>query len=564
MLTVLVGFIGLRLILVLSNIDTVHELDIGELKHFAFTKEVRGLELFESRTPWLDRRGPHGAYTLNIILYWILARVLGEGYVPLKCVAIAYAAATLWIWMAILRRFFGLGAALIFAALFSFPSASLMAWTSTVWGSHPETCFFSALCVYLFFRYYYFKQPPRRLAAFGLFGAFLGLCEYISLLFIPALLLCSIFILWRYGKKSIARISVLLMASMMVMFPLHYVTMKLGEEKPIEFYEHDLTLQVLASEDAEGKATPVTAAIGLVKHSLEKLGRALSTDLDLPVAPMLEVKGVSSGRLDLQRLNLAATLFLFFVGAVTLRRMHPVNGWIPHSRDVACFIYAFSILFYLFVAIANPFPPALPYRYLIVGLPFIFSGMSLAVYRMAPEGSGPCARWLQGLLVSLLLVSLLCGLRDTIPLISMRSMARAKDFRVIDYIKLDIGRVHMPYLDGVNRFVDFINAHRDEDLLAGFRIVFPLLATYDCILNTASCVCHIPGQDRIHIELRELEARGRRREALHQGIGWAVGLRRGGDREACGAIFREIAPHDQSALWQGFERGIPTAPESMD
>jgi len=551
-------FIALRLVLVLSNIDTIHELDRAEVKHFCLSEEFTPQELFEKYFHWLDPHGQHGGYTLNIVLYWILARVMGEGYITLKCVAIAYAAATLWIWMAILRRFFGVSTALILAALFALSSASFTAWTSTVWGSHPESCFFSALCVYLFFRRLYFHQPTRY--ADLLFGLLLGLCGYISLLFLPTGLLCMIFLLLRHGRKGIGRVSIMLLACVLVLAPLHYFKMK-ATHIPMEFTDHDLAPASAPSGEAGEKTSPLSAAAGLLKRSLENYRWTLSTGISLPVAPMLaSERTLADGRLDLQRLNFAATLILLLAGALAVVRASLGKEIKPEGLAVACFIFVYPILFYNFLAYSNPFAPIIPNRYLIVGLPFLFAGISLAVSGAVLYKPSRLTRTVQVLLIPLLLVSLFCGMRDTAALVSMNTMARARDFRVIDYIKLNIGGVHMPYLDGVNRFVDHVGTHPDEHLLAGFRIVFPLISRYDCILDVPRCIEAVPNPEEIRARLGELEGDWHAREAMLRGVGWALGLKRGGDRESCRELFEAIAPHDTSALWQGFEQSILSDP----
>ena len=555
---VLAVFIALRLVLVLSNIDTIHELDRAEVKHFCLSAEFTPEELFEKYFRWLDPHGQHGGYTLNIVLYWILARVMGEGYITLKCVAIAYAAATLWIWMAILRRFFGVGAALIVAALFALPSASFTAWTSTVWGSHPESCFFSALCVYLFFRRFYFHPPVR--SADLLFGLLLGLCGYVSLLFLPTCLLCMIFLLLRQGRKAIGRVSIMLLACVLVLAPLHYFKMR-STHIPMEFTDHDLAPASAPSGDTGEKASPLSAAAGLLKRSLENYCWTLRAGLSLPVAPMLASKRtLAGGRLDLQRLNFAATLILFLAGALAVVRASLGKEIKPEGLAVACFIFVYPILFYNFLAYFNPFAPLIPNRYLIVGLPFLFVGISLAVSGAVLYKPSRLTRTVQVLLVPLLLVSLYCGMRDTGTLVSLKNMARARDFRVIDYVKLNIGGVHMPYLDGVNHFVDHVRARPDEDLLAGFRIVFPLISRYDCILDIPRCVEAVPNPEEFRASLGELEGQGHGMEATLRGVGWALGLKRHGDSESCRALFEAIAPHDTSALWRGFEQSLLSDP----
>lgn len=548
---VVAAFIALRLVLVLSNIDTIHELDRAEVKHFCLSTEFTPAELFEKYFRWLDPHGQHGGYTLNIVLYWILARVLGEGYITLKCVAIAYAAATLWVWMAILRRFFGLGAALILAALFSLPSASFTAWTSTVWGSHPESCFFSALCAYLFFRRFYFHTPTR--SADLLFGLLLGLCGYISLLFLPTGLLCMVFLLLRQGRSAIGRVAVMLLACVMVLGPLHYLKMR-STHVPMEFTDHELAPASAPSGEEEKKASPLSAASGLLKQSIENYRWTLRVGLSLPVAPMMASERTLAGHLDLQRLNFAATLILLLAGALAAVRASLGKEIKPEGLAVACFIFVYPILFYNFLAYFNPFAPTIPNRYLIVGLPFLFAGISLAVSGAVRDGTGRLARTVRILLGPLLLVSLFCGFRDTAALVSVKNMARARDFRVIDYVKLNIGGVHMPYLDGVNRFVDHVRTRPDEDLLAGFRIVFPLISRYDCILDVPRCVEAVPDPEEIRASLGELEKEGHAMEAMLRGVGWALGLKRGGDSESCGELFESIAPYDTSALWQGFEQ----------
>ena len=527
-LLVLAGFIALRLVLVLSNIDSLHELDRAEVKHFSLSGELTAHDM---KGHWLDPQGLHGGYTLNIILYWILARLLGEGYFTLKCVALLFSAATLWTWMALLRRFIGPAAALLFAALFSLPSAAMIAWTSTVWGSHPESCFFSALTVYLYFRF--FHPAPRPVGPKGaiLFGAFLGLAAYFSLLFLPTIFLCLAFYAYKQGKRSILPLAVMLVSMAAVFGPLNYL-----KWKKTNYYLYD-------SRGGE----LVRASLG--RLTLDEFVTAARSNLDWPVAPMVPSHRRLGGGLDLKRLNQAASAVLFLAGVLALVRAR------PDCRGLLIFLYAYPLAYFLFLAGANPQRPEIPIRYLIVGLPFLFACMGAAV---SGEGSTTgrlhgAARAALGIVLAL---SLLCGVREATALFSRERLSRWSEFRTIEYVNLKIGRVHFEYLDGVNRFVDFARSRPDDDRVAGFRIVFPLVSYYDCLFDRDRCVQVLPEAAEMRAAVGELEKEGRRLEALLEGVGWAVGIRRAGDRAECGAIFGRIAPDDPAPLWRGYERGL--------
>ena len=529
LLLVLAGFIALRLMLVLANIDALHELDRAEVKHFSLSGELTAHDM---KGHWLDPQGLHGGYTLNIILYWILARFLGEGYLTLKCVALLFSAATLWTWMALLRRFIGPASALLFAALFSLPSAAMIAWTSTVWGSHPESCFFSALTVYLFFRF--FHPAPRPVGPKGsiLFGAFLGLSAYFSLLILPTLFLCLVFYAYKNGKRSFIPLAVMLLSIAAVFGPLNYL-----KWKKTNYYLYD-------SRGGE-----------LVRASLDRLTldeflTAALTNLDWPVAPMVPSHRRLEGGLDLKHLNQAASAVLFLAGVLALVRAR------PECRGFLIFLYAYPLVYFLFLAGANPQRPEIPIRYLIVGLPFLFACMGAAV-----SGEGSTKGRLHGAVRAILGVglafSLFCGMREASALFSRERISRWGEFRAIEYVNLKIGRVHFEFLDGVNRFVDFASSRPDDDRVAGFRIVFPLVSYYDCLFDRDRCVGALPDPAEVRAAVGKLEQEGRRPEALLEGVGWAVGLRRAGDRAGCGAIFGRFAPDDPSSLWRGFELGFP-------
>ncbi len=526
---VLAGFIALRLVLILANIDALHELDRAEVKHFSLSRDLTAHDM---KGHWLDPQGLHGGYTLNIILYWILARLLGEGYLTLKCVALLFSAATLWTWMALLRRFIGPASALLFAALFSLPSAAMIAWTSTVWGSHPESCFFSVLAVYLFFRF--FHPAPRPVGPKGaiLFGAFLGLAAYFSLLFLPTIFLCLAFYAYKQGKRSIIPLAVMILSMVVIFGPLNYL-----KWKKTNYYLYD-------SRGGE-----------LVRASLDRLTldeflTAARSNLDWPVAPMVPSHRRLEGGLDLKRVNLAASAVLFLAGIFALVRAR------PECRGLLVFLYAYPLAYFLFVAGANPQRPEVPIRYLIVGLPFLFACMGAAV---SGEGSTKgrlhvAAKTALGIGFAL---SLFCGMREASALFSRERISQWSEFRAIEYVNLKIGRVHFEYLDGVNRFVDFARSHPDDDRVAGFRIVFPLVSYYDCLFDRDRCVQALPDPADVRVAVDKLEQEGRRPEAMLEGVGWAVGIRRTGDRAGCGAIFGRSAPDDQSPLWRGFELGFP-------
>jgi len=539
LLVVLFG--AVRIPVILANIDLLHELDLAEIKNFSLAKSFthKGLS-----GKWVDTQGHHGGFTLNVILYYLVSRILGENFLSLKVVAFLYALGTLIAWLVLLTRLFSPVVSLLFGILTVFSSAVYVAWTSTVWGGHPEMCLYTGITMLVYFPRIYYRTRART-ADLVLSGFLCGLFSYLAFLFIPFIAFLILFHLIARGLPKLWEAVVWIASLLGVFLPLIIAKELFGQT-----HWHLLSTNI-------GNAPETTIYYMLFQNDPGIFFRTLAKGLVLPLAPVLRPSWTSVEPASLQ---LAATLVTVTLALLSLtkKRNSPSERSSPTS-----FFLLFPLWFYIAVGFLNPDRPKPQFRYFIPMFPFLYALCAIG----ATATFSLSRRFLSlKVLAVLLFLSLVAfGISDNWLMLTREGRERWRTFDGITYANLNIGKVHLDHTDGVNRFIAYYEKNPYIPLLQGFRLAFPLLANYHCLYVGAGCIDAFMYHSEMEKFLPQPPLTGADREEMLRGFGWGIGIKRRWDLPSSIAYIRTHQPEDEAHLLRGlgFGLGITLPPEEV-
>ena len=531
LLVVLFG--AVRIPVILANIDLLHEIDRAEIKNFSLARAFTQKEL---RGHWVDTEGHHGGFTLNVILYSLVSRVLGENFLSLKMVAFLFALGTLIVWSVLLARLFSPAVALLFGILTVFSSAVYVAWTSTVWGGHPEMCLYTGITILVYFTRIY--TPVRaRLSDIALCGLLCGLFSYLAFLFIPFIAFLLIYHLVARGLPRMREAAAWAASFIAVSVPLTVAKELLATTK-----WHLLSTNI-------GNAPETTLHYMLFQNDPVMFLSTLVKGFVLPLAPVLRPPWTSVEPASLQ---LAATLVTVALALLSLAQRRDPE---PTRRPPTAFFLLFPLWFYMVVGFVNPERPKLQYRYLVPLFPFLY-----ALCAMGTAAAFSLARRLAPLkaLAAVLFLALVAlGVSDHWVMLNREGRDRWRTFDAMAYANLNIGRVHLEHTEGVNRFIATYRENPSPPLIQGFRIAFPLTSShYQCLFMGPSCIAALPGRSEMEMYLPDPVPTGAEREEMLRGFGWGIGIKRRWDLPASVTYIRALLPEDEALLLRGLGFGL--------
>lgn len=153
----------------------VDEMPTGNIAHDLGNELVLHYPLYQTK--------PFAAGTViqGVIAYPFI-KLFGPSLLALKCAAIVFGLGTMLLWIWLLWRYFGLGAALAAGILFVFSPLGYVNLTTTAWGNHTETSLFTAACMLCLFWAYQGRNPglPAPMPAVFSAGFIAGLGTYFS------------------------------------------------------------------------------------------------------------------------------------------------------------------------------------------------------------------------------------------------------------------------------------------------------------------------------------------------------------------------------------------------
>ena len=474
-----------------------------------------------------------------------MSRVLGENFLSLKMVAFLFALGTLIVWSVLLARLFSPAVALLFGILTVFSSAVYVAWTSTVWGGHPEMCLYTGITMLVYFARIHY--PARaRLSDMALFGLLCGLFSYLAFLFVPFIAFLVIYHIIARGLPRMLEAAAWAASFIAVLVPLTIAKELLATTK-----WHLLSTNI-------GNAPETTLHYMLFQNDPVMFLSTLAKGLVLPLAPALRPSWTPVEPASLQ---LAATLVTAVLALLSLAHRREPD---PARRPPTAFFLLFPLWFYVVVGFVNPERPKLQYRYLVPLFPFLYalcamgtaSAFSLA-RRMAP---------LKVLAAVLFLALVALGVSDHWVMLTREGRDRWRSFDGMAYANLEIGRIHLEHTDGVNRFIQHYRENPSPPLLQGFRIAFPLTSShYQCLFMARACIDALPGRSEMEMYLPDPAPTGADREEMLRAFGWGIGIKRRWDLPAAASYIHVLLPGDEALLLRGlgFGLGITLSPAEI-